>query len=153
MGANHIQYWKKYTILRRKFYIGKVIGPFFHKFGFSEVSYQINSLGLFRFYHNVGPLYWCIFFYRTRVTYCLFVWMSHSETLNNRIFSFHERFVRSIYNNKHLSFQCLLDGDRSVSIHTSKLEILATQIFKHSKNILQKYLLIFGSWCTLLSTV
>lgn len=39
------------------------------------------------------------------------------------------------YNEKHLSFQYLLDRKRSVSTSTSILQILATELFKNSKDV------------------
>ena len=66
------------------------------------------------------------------------VWMCQSRTLHKRINRLHERCLRIIYNDKHSSFQCLLDRDKSVSIHTRNLQILATEMFKVSKGIAPK---------------
>ena len=77
-------------------------------------------------------------FFKSQFSYCPLVWMCHNRTLNNRINRLHERCLRIIYNDKHSSFQCLLDRDKSVSIHTRNLQILATEMFKVSKGIAPK---------------
>ena len=59
-------------------------------------------------------------FSRSHVSYCPFVGMWHGRILDNRIFRRHLQ-------EKHSSYQCLLAGDRSVSILNGNLEIPATE--------------------------
>ena len=46
-----------------------------------------------------------------------------------------ERCLRIIYNDKRSSFNALLQKDGSVSIHERNIKILATEMFKVSKNL------------------
>ena len=73
-------------------------------------------------------------FFKSQFSYCPLVWMFHSRTLNNRINKLHERCLRIIYNDKVSSFQELLDQDKSVTVHTRNLQILATEMFKVSND-------------------
>ena len=75
-------------------------------------------------------------FITSQFSYCPVVWMFHSRTLNNRINKIHERALRLVYNNEtFLSFDDLLKGDRSVSIHRKNLQILATEIYKTKNDL------------------
>ena len=56
--------------------------------------------------------------------------MCHNRTYNNKINRLHERCLRLIYNDKHSSFEELLEKDNSVSIHYKNLHVLATEMFK-----------------------
>ena len=53
-------------------------------------------------------------------------------------------YLGFIYKKKHSSYQCLLVGDRSVSIHNGNLEIPATESCDDSKGITTK---IFDNIC------
>ena len=57
--------------------------------------------------------------------------MCHSRENNNKIKRLHERCLRIIYNDKRSS----LEKDGSVSIHERNIKILATEMFKVSKNL------------------
>ena len=61
--------------------------------------------------------------------------MCHSRENNNKINRLHERYLRIIYNDKRSSFNALLEKDGSVSIHERNIKILATEMFKVSKNL------------------
>ena len=61
--------------------------------------------------------------------------MCHSRENNNKINRLHERCLRIIYNDKRSSFNALLEKDGSVSIHERNIKILATGMFKVSKNL------------------
>ena len=74
-------------------------------------------------------------FFKSQFNYCPLVWMFHSRAINNKINKLHERCLRIIYNDKHSSFHELLTKDRSVSVHTRNLQILATEMYKVSKGI------------------
>ena len=59
--------------------------------------------------------------------------MYHSRTLNNRISKLHERCLRVIYNYKKATFQTLLEKNKSISIHNRNLQVLATEMYKVTK--------------------
>ena len=67
--------------------------------------------------------------------YCPLSWMFHSKRLNNKINSIHERALRITYVDNVSSFQELLEKDNSVSIHHKNIQVLATEMFKISKNL------------------
>ena len=70
-------------------------------------------------------------FITSQFSYCSFVWMFHSRTMNNRINTLHEKALRLVYTNKsNLSFDDLLKEDKSVKIHQKNLQMLATEIYK-----------------------
>ena len=54
---------------------------------------------------------------------------------NNKINHLHERCLRIVYSDKTLSFEKLLETDRSVPIHIRNLQILATEFFEESKDL------------------
>ena len=56
--------------------------------------------------------------------------MCHNRTFHNKINRLHERCLRLIYNDKHSSFEELLEKDNSVSIHHKNIHVLATEMFK-----------------------
>ena len=61
--------------------------------------------------------------------------MCHSRENNNKINRLHEGCFRIIYNDNRSSFDALLEKDGSVSIHERNIKILATEMFKVSKNL------------------
>ena len=69
-------------------------------------------------------------FIESQFGYCPLIWMFHSRTLNNRINNLHERALRIVYKNKHLSFEELLRKDNSFSIHNRNLQKLAVEMYK-----------------------
>ena len=74
-------------------------------------------------------------FINSQFGYCPLVWMFHSRALNSRINRLHERSLRLVYQDKHSSFQELLDKDCSVTIHHKNLQTLAVELFKVKNNI------------------
>ena len=56
--------------------------------------------------------------------------MFHSFSLNNKTNRLHEQCLRIIYNDKHSSFEKLLNKDNSVSIHYNNIHALATKLYK-----------------------
>ena len=60
--------------------------------------------------------------------------MCHSHDNNNKINRLHERCLRIICNDKQSSFHALLQKDGSVSIDERNIKVLATKMFKVSKN-------------------
>ena len=74
-------------------------------------------------------------FFNSQFNYCPLIWMCHSCENNNKINRLHERCLRIIYNDKRSSFNALLEKDGSVSIHERNIKILATGMFKVSRNL------------------
>ena len=66
----------------------------------------------------------------SQFNYCPLVWLCHSRTLNNRINNIHHRTQKLFYQDKKLSFEELLQKDKSVTAHMKYLEYLAIEIFK-----------------------
>ena len=70
-------------------------------------------------------------FITSQFSYCPFVWMSHSRTMNNRINKIYEKALRLVYKDEtNLSLNDLLNKDKSVSIHQINQQILATKMCK-----------------------
>ena len=69
-------------------------------------------------------------FIESQFSYCPLVWMFHSRTLNNRINKLHERGLRLVYNDSHLTFEELLSKDNSFTIHHMNLQKLVTEMYK-----------------------
>ena len=56
-------------------------------------------------------------------------------SLTKKINRLHERFLRIIYCDKQSSFEELLEKDNSVSINQTNIQILATEMYKVTKDI------------------
>ena len=69
-------------------------------------------------------------FITSQFNYCPLTWMFHNRTLNNKINRLHERALRLVYNDENLSFQELLDLDKSVTVHHRNLQKLAIEMYK-----------------------
>ena len=61
--------------------------------------------------------------------------MCYSRKNNNKINRLHERCLRIIYDDKRSPFNAFMEKDGSVSIHERNIKILATEMFKVSKNL------------------
>ena len=61
--------------------------------------------------------------------------MCHSRENNTKRNRLHERCLRTIYNDKHSSFNELLEKDGSASIHEQNLQVLATKMQKTSNGL------------------
>ena len=72
-------------------------------------------------------------FFNSQFNYCPLIWMCHSRENNNKINGLHERCLRIICNDKRSlkHFQRKM----AVSIHERNIKILATEMFKVSKNL------------------
>ena len=58
-----------------------------------------------------------IAFIESQFGYCPLTWMCHSRTLTNRINKLHERALRLVHKDTHLTFEELLHQEKSFSIH------------------------------------
>ena len=56
--------------------------------------------------------------------------MIHSRNLNRKINRLHERYLRTIYNDKLSNFEGLLHKDNSFSTHHNNTHALATEMYK-----------------------
>ena len=75
-------------------------------------------------------LIWWTHFFNSQFSYCPLIRMFHSRIMNNKINQLHEKCMRLIYEDKTSSSEELLEQDKSVSIHTRNLQILAAEMFK-----------------------
>ena len=69
-------------------------------------------------------------FISSQFGYCPLVWMFHSRRLNNRINKIHERALRLVYQDDHLTFEQLLHKDGSYTIHERNIQTLAIELYK-----------------------
>ena len=70
-------------------------------------------------------------FFNSKLNYCPLIWMFHSRIINNKTNRLHERCLRLLYGDKSSSFENLLEQDKSITIHTRNLHILATEIYRN----------------------
>ena len=61
--------------------------------------------------------------------------MCHSPETNRKINWFHERYLRTIYNDKQSSFNELLEKDGSVSIYERNLQASVTEMHRISSGL------------------
>ena len=64
--------------------------------------------------------------------------MCHSRDLNNRINKLHERALRVVYKRKDLTFEELLEMDKSFTIHERNLQKLATEMYRAKHKLCPK---------------
>ena len=69
-------------------------------------------------------------FFNSQFGYCPLIWMFHSRIMNNKINRLHERCMRLIYEDKTSSSEELLEQEKSNSMHTRILQMLATEMLK-----------------------
>ena len=97
----------------------------------SKPSHKVNALSRVVPYMNLSKKKILMnSFFNSQFSYCSLIWMFHSRIMNNKINRLHERCMRLIYEDKTSSFEELLYQDKSVSIHTINLQMLATEMFK-----------------------
>ena len=102
----------------------------------SKASWKLNPLSSVVPYMNLSKKKKLVSsFFSSQFNYCPFIWMFHSRIINNKINRLHERCLRLIYEDKSLSFRKLLEQDKSVTMHTRNLQILATEMLKVYRNI------------------
>ena len=64
------------------------------------------------------------------------MWMCHSQTNNREIDKLHKRYLRIVYNDKQSLFKEFPEKGSSVPIHERNVQILATEMYKVSYNVL-----------------
>ena len=78
-------------------------------------------------------------FIESQFNYCPLTWMFHSRQLNTKINKLQERALRIVHKNPNLTFQQLLDLDKSHCIHHRNLQKLAIEMFKVKQKKLVNY--------------
>ena len=75
-------------------------------------------------------------FVNSQFNYCPLVWIGYFIVflLTTRLTVYTKESLRVVYNDFKSSFKNLLEKDWTVSIHVKKLQKLATEMFKISKN-------------------
>ena len=69
-------------------------------------------------------------FIRSRFSYCPLIWMFHSRKHNHGINKMYEATLKIVYNDHPCTFEELLEGDNSFTIHERNLQKLAIKMFK-----------------------
>ena len=77
-------------------------------------------------------------FVESQFNYCPLLWMCCSRTQNNMINRFHERALRVVYKNSKLTFENLLEKDKSFTIHERNVQKLAVEMYKVKHNLCPK---------------
>ena len=78
-------------------------------------------------------------FITSQFSYCPLVWMCHSTIVSNKINKLHKRTLRLVYNDKQLTFEELLDKDKSLRFHDQMLQVLAAEMYKVYSNVTQTF--------------
>ena len=65
--------------------------------------------------------------------------MCHSTIVSNKINKLHKRTLRLVYNDKQLTFEELLDKDKSLRFHHQMLQVLAAKMYKVYSNVTQTF--------------
>ena len=73
-------------------------------------------------------------FIESQFNYCPLVWMFHNRTLNDKINKLQERALRLVYKDDDLTFQQLLEKNKSFTIHERNLQKLAIEMYKVKNN-------------------
>ena len=101
----------------------------------SKVSLKLHALARISSFIHADKLRIIMkAFIESQFGYCPLIWMFHSRMLNNRINNLHERALRIVYKNSSLTFEELLQKDRSFTIHHRNLQKLATEMYKINNN-------------------
>ena len=100
-----------------------------------KASQKIHVLARLSNFMSQDRLHIMSAFIESQFGYCPLAWMFHSRTLNNRINRLHERALRLVYKDHHLTFGELLRKDNSFCIHHLNLQKLATEMYKVKNNL------------------
>ena len=76
-------------------------------------------------------------FIEQQFAYCPLVWFFHDRDLNAKINRLQERALRLVYEDYVLTYDELLDKDKSVTIHHRNVQLLAIELYKirHSLSV------------------
>ena len=74
-------------------------------------------------------------FIESQFSHCPLVWMFCSREMNRKINHVHERALRIVYNDYQLTFDELLNKDKSVSIHHRNIRQVAIEMYKVKNNL------------------
>ena len=69
-------------------------------------------------------------FIECHFNYCPLLWMFHSRKMNKRINSLHERALRVVYKDDELTFEQLLEKDKSFTVHERNIQKLAILMYQ-----------------------
>ena len=96
---------------------------------------KVNALFHIASYMNVAIRKLLInSFIASEFNHCLLVWMRHHRSVNNKVNLLFERRLRIVYSDSEISFEDLLDKDRTVQIHIKNVQSLSIEMFNISKN-------------------
>ena len=96
-----------------------------------KASNKLYALARISPYMNQNKLrYLMKAFITSQFQYCPLIWMFHSRQLSQKINKIQERALRITYKDTESTFDELLQKDCAVTIHTKKLQILMTEMYK-----------------------
>ena len=96
---------------------------------------KLSVLAKLSNYMSFGKRKILIAFAESQFGYCPLTWMFHCRRANPKIYHIHERALRIVYKNNVLSFEELLELDKSFKIHHRNIQSLAIELFKIKNNL------------------
>ena len=82
-------------------------------------------------------------FVESHSEYCQLTWMFHGRRANSKINHIHERALHIVYKNNVLSFEELLELDKSFKIHHRNIRSL--ELFKRKNKLSVTIIMIFSN--------